>query len=228
MARLRWFVLLSLIAVAVVSSLWAVSRTGDWEGLALSIGAEMAGAVVTYALFELVIGLRERHEAERRAVAENKEDLVAQLGSQVHDVAVAAAEELRRHGWLEDGSLRGANLFRANLGKANLARADLRDANLCDANLRGADLCAADLSGAALYNADLSRAIAQDAILCNAKLSGANMGRTQLTRADMSGALLLDVNLERAYLAGARVTGRQLGQARSLEDAIMPDGAKHD
>jgi len=50
------------------------------------------------------------------------------MGSGVRDVAVPAADELRRRGWLTDGSLRGANL----------SRADLRGANLREANLSGA------------------------------------------------------------------------------------------
>ena len=74
--RLRVVVLLILILVALVSSLWAVWPwpTGDWKGLALNFGTEMAGAVVTYLLLELFIGGRERREAK-------KADLIAQMGS---------------------------------------------------------------------------------------------------------------------------------------------------
>ena len=54
--RLRVSILAVLLSVAIASSLWAVFRTGDWEGLFLNFGTEMAGAAVTFLLFELVIG----------------------------------------------------------------------------------------------------------------------------------------------------------------------------
>jgi len=54
LAWLRLIILLVLIVVALASSLWSVLRTGDWTGLALNFGTEMAGAVVTYVLLELV------------------------------------------------------------------------------------------------------------------------------------------------------------------------------
>jgi hypothetical protein len=47
----RGAVLLLVVVVALVSSLWSVSRTCDWEGAALNFGTELAGAVVTYGLF---------------------------------------------------------------------------------------------------------------------------------------------------------------------------------
>ena len=124
---LRARVLAVLVWVAVASSLWAVSRThGGWEALALNFGTEMAGAVATYALLEVFLGTRERREAK-------KADLIAQMGSRVHDVAIAAAEELRRRGWLRDGSLQGAHLSEAILQEANLWGANLRGANLFEA-----------------------------------------------------------------------------------------------
>jgi len=68
--KLRVSILAVLISVAIVSSLWAVFRTGDWEGLFLNLGTEMAGAAVTYFLFELVIGHQERRESEKRELVE--------------------------------------------------------------------------------------------------------------------------------------------------------------
>jgi len=184
-ARLRVGVLLILIVVALVSSLWAVWRTGDWEGLMLNLGTEMAGAVVTYLLLELVIGRMERREAEREAEKEEleakKADLIAQMGSSVKDVAIAATEELWRQGWLSDGSLQGADLSEANLNLyANLSGADLSLADLREAILILADLSGANLSGANLEEADLS-----GANLSEAKLRWAEMYRTDLREAKL-------------------------------------------
>ena len=69
---------------------------------------------------------------------------------------------------LDKISLRGADLYGANLRDANLRGADLRGADLRDANLYGADLRDANLRGADLYGADL-----RGANLYGAGLSGA-------------------------------------------------------
>jgi uncharacterized protein YjbI with pentapeptide repeats len=76
-----------------------------------------------------------------------KAELIAQMGSSVKDVAVAAAEELRRYGWLRDGSLQGADLARADLQGAFLVLTNLGGADLIAANLGGANLILANLEG---------------------------------------------------------------------------------
>jgi uncharacterized protein YjbI with pentapeptide repeats len=167
-ARLRVGVLLILIVVALASSLWAAWYTGDWGGLVLNFGTEMAGAVVTYALLELFIGGRERREAK-------KADLIAQMGSRVYDVAIAAVEELRRRDWLTDGSLQRIALIMANLQGANLFRANLQRANLSGANLQEAFLSWADLQGASLEDTKLQEADLTMANLQGANLAGANL-----------------------------------------------------
>ena len=81
-ARVQRGVLAVLLAVAAASALVAtLVGTQTWDAALLNFGTEMAGAVVTYVLLQLVIGGRAR-----------KEDLIADLGSNVRDVAVAAAE----------------------------------------------------------------------------------------------------------------------------------------
>jgi uncharacterized protein YjbI with pentapeptide repeats len=145
-----------------------VWRTGDWEGLALNFGTEMAGAVVTYLLLELVIGRTERREAK-------KADLIAQMGSKAQDVAIAASEQLARCGWLYDGSLRGADLNGANLPGVWLVRADLQGAYLEGATLLRANLNGANLQGANLMGAELQRAALWGAKLKGGNLDGANL-----------------------------------------------------
>ena len=88
-----------------------------------------------------------------------------------------------------------------NLSKTILGGADLREADL-----RGADLSRADLRGAYLGGADLRGAFL---------FGGADLRRTDLTGADLRGA--------------QGITNEVLeSQARSLKEAIMPDGSKHD
>jgi hypothetical protein len=200
-ARLRVVVLLILIVMGLVSSLGTAWRTGDWEGLFLNLGTEMLGAVATYVLLELFIGGRERREAKKAA-------LIAQLGSSVKDVAVAAAEELQRHGWLYDGSLKWADLERANLQGAYLSDACLRRAWLPLANLQGADLSKANLKGADLSNADLQKA----------KLNKAGLVAANLFSANLQGATLKDAALQYARLEAANLQGATFSVYTTLPD----------
>ena len=207
-ARLRVGVLLILIGVALVSSLGALLwGNQEWDGLALNLGSEMAGAIVTYLLLELFIGRREL-----------KAHLITQMGSKVQDVAIAAAEELRRHGWLMD-------LERADLKGAKLPGTDLTFAFLYEAILKGANLQGADLGGANLERANLERANLQGASLCadlqGAKLSEANLQGADLRWANLPGASLWDANLRGADLRWANVQG-----ARFSENTTLPDGTK--
>jgi len=208
-ARLRIGVLLILIVVGLVSSLGTAWRTGDWEGLFLNLGTEMLGAVATYVLLELFIGGRERREARKAA-------LIAQLGSSVKDVAVAAAEELRRHGWLWDGSLQGANLLEADLQGANLTGANLQGADLFSAKLQRATLLRANLQGANLFQANLQEARLIGVNLQGAFLDGTNLQGANLFQADLQGASLEFANLREANLQWANLN----------ENTTLPDGTK--
>ena len=167
-AKLRKWVLVGLGVGTLVSLLSGILLTDDWGGLLLNVGAEFGGALATYGLLELFIKRREEEEVR-------KADLIAQLGSQVQDVAVAAAEELLRHGWLYDGSLQGADLAEANLQEATLMGADLQRANLVMANLQRAMLAHANLQGAYLWQASLQGAYLGMANLQGAHLTGANL-----------------------------------------------------
>jgi Pentapeptide repeats (8 copies) len=88
----------------------------------------------------------------------------------------------------------------------------LSQADLSRANLKANYLGKADLSFANLEGADLSFTYMGETILIGANLKGAS-----LYLADLSGAHLRD----------AIVTAEQLGKAKSLKGATMPDGTKH-
>jgi len=152
------------------------------EGLWQNLGPELAGAVVTYVLLDLVLGTRQR-----------KADLIARMGSRVTDVAVAGVEDLRRDGWLTDGSLRGGDLRRANLVKADLRRANLAEADLACSHLGGAYLVGANLAGASLAMVSLEKAYLVDANLRGSNLVNADVAIDQLSEAkSLAGATLPD------------------------------------
>jgi len=50
---------------------------------------------------------------------------------------------------------------------------------------------------------------------------------TSLVAANLSEAAIDDADLSGANIKGAKITKEQLDSAKSLKDAIMPDGPKH-
>ena len=213
-ARLRkrvFLVLMVIVLAALVLSLGAALGTGDWPGLVLNLGTELAGVTVIYYLFERVIQHTEKLKAIKEERQAEKADLIAQLGSNVRDVAEAAAAELRRRGWLSDGSLQGADLDGANLQGVTLSAANLQGATLSGANLQGANLMGARLQGADLDGANL-----QEVDLNRAKLQRAN-----LWRANLDGGNLQEANLDGAKLLGAGGGGFLLMICTSPDSAIV-------
>ena len=213
-----------------------------WLTVALvSMGPELAGIVIGVVTIDYL--------NERRQDEQLKEQLILQLGSTHNDVTDIALSTLKARGWLGDGSLIRAILWRANLGGAvlwgaNLSEADLRGTNLSEADLRGANLSRAnlwganlsranlreaDLSRANLREADLSGAAFWEADLSGADLKGANLSEAQLGIVNRSGAIIWEADLNGAYLLGANLsrisnwTIEQLEQAETLGGAIMPD-----
>jgi hypothetical protein len=210
-------------------------RSGDLEGAALNLGTELIGAVVTYALFELIIEAMERREAQRKAVeTRHRNQLVARMGSRMRSAAVQAAAELRARGWLQLGSLRNAPLDSANLAGsdlqdavltgASLASANLAGALLVDANLRGANLGASNLEGANLGAVCLQQANLARSNLENTNLNYANLEGASLVLSCLQGASLWGANLSGADLRRSSLTAEQAAQARSLAGATLPDG----
>ena len=213
-AKLRKWLLVGLGFGAAVSALLGALPICDYgQGLALNLATELAGALVTYVLLQLVIGRREEEEAKRTG-------LIAQMGSQVLGDAIRAVEELRRHGWLHNGSLQGANLEKANLEGADLVGANLQEALLRGVNLQGANLQMANLRGASLDQANLQGIDLSRANLERANLIWANLQRADLVGANLQGAFLVMTDLQGAGLLGTNLQGA------TLNEAILPDGRK--
>ena len=130
--------------------------------------------------------------------------LILQLRSFESEKVLQAVDELRKHGWLEDGTLDGLELRHAHLETANLSDASLQRVNLSMADMRWTDLCGADLRGA--------------------QLNSANLYRANMAEVDLDG-----VNLIRANLQSVRnLTDNELVRARSMFGATMPDGSIYD
>lgn len=138
---------------------------------------------------------------------------------------------------LEGANLNDINLYNVNLRQATLSKTHLRKAKLSRTSLREIDLSYADLDHADLSYADLSQAYLRsthlvsanlyEADLLKANLRNANLSHANLCNANLDEADLYNADLEAANLIGATVFTEQLNEAKSLQEATMPDGSKH-
>jgi hypothetical protein len=153
-----------------------------------------------------------------RAEQERKAELIFQLGSDEIVITKQAARILKHKRWIEDGSLRKANLVNANLAGVQFRFADLEGANFIFANLKDADLVFANL---------------EDAVMISAYLQGARLTLTNLKNAVLEGIYLKGANLGGANLQGATLKGANLNDitwqfesGSEVYTATLPDGTK--
>lgn len=175
---------------------WVMADT-DWGGFLadwlIGVGPELVGIGIGVVTLDYL--------NERRQEQQFKAELIRRMGSQDNGIAELAVKELAHRGWLSDGSLRNAFLWRANLNRVYLENADLQGVKLVRADLRGATLMNANLKSADLWHAD-----ARDALILNTNLADTNLG---------------SVNFR-----GAIVLPQELAKAKYMDGAIMPDGTK--
>lgn len=179
---------------------------------------------ITFGVFTIAIALifidPLINQFQRKAASEEetrrlKEDLLAKLRSRINGVAAQATEELQRHGWTRDGSLKQINLSNANLRQASLQGAKLSDGTFEGTNFHEADLRQTDLQEAALDEADCRGADLTGANLRYAALESTNLEGAFLDHVDLRGAYLLNANLKNATLFGVT-----LGWGVRCEDSI--------
>ncbi len=114
-----------------------------------------------------------------------------------------------------------------SLAKANLSYTDLGNTDLSYKDLNHVDLSYANLNSVTWRDTDLSYANLNHANLMHAELFGADLPGTNLKNVDLSYADLFFTDLSQADLSQANITPKQLAQAKSLKDTILPDGSKY-
>jgi hypothetical protein len=210
--------LVIVIALALLIGAWGIfyNHGKSWDEIWLALAPEMVGIAITvFAIEELYrwADQRAQQRVEERLAEERKRNIIAQMRSPARDFAPEATRQVKRNGWLYDGSLRGKFLANVNWQDQELwtirpggesVGADLQDAILGEANLRRALLWNANLQGA-----DLRRAKLQD---------------IQLAEGDLRGAGLKWADLQGADLDGAKLEGVILEGARFDDDTKWPDG----
>lgn len=113
---------------------------------ARNVGVVLAVLAFCVVVVSAALDVRRTHLARQYA---------ARLRDPDPDVALAALDELRERGWVENGYLRDVSLSDANLPGADLSQANLRGTNFGRANLRGANLTDAQLHGALMGRVNL-------------------------------------------------------------------------
>ena len=156
---------------------------------------------------------------------QEKERLLNQLGSTSNAFALDAARQIKRKGWLNDGSTTGRDF-----SQSNLKGVDLRESNLQECNFSNANLREAKLFGAKLQNANLMAANLKEAELRNAQFNGANLRWANLENAILAGADLRGADLRWANLKGARMQsaiteGALTGGPLSEEEVKLVQGS---
>jgi hypothetical protein len=169
-------------------------------------------------------------EAEEKKL---KEDLIWKLRTRLDGVAAQASEQLQRHNWVRDGSLKDLVIANANLNNVQLLGANLQGSVLEGSKLKNADLRSANLEEASLDEADLRGADLSGANLHFATLQGANLAGAFLDGADLRGAFLENANLTNATLYGVKLGWSInsddysiLPAAKFDEETILPDGSR--
>jgi len=181
-------------------------------------------AVVIYLLFEMVLGTREKRQAEQRADDQRRADIARARSEQ----QVIATIELRTSSTAEGRQaildrMARLDLFRgANLESVNLEDAQLRDVDLRGVCLRGANLVRADLQRANLLSVDLRGAVLIAADLRKANLESSRLDEADLTEVRLNDARLTQANLHLAVLRKAWLIKAALRDA-TLQGAILTE-----
>lgn len=139
--------LIMLISAIIIAVLGYLNQHGNLflpVPIVTDFYANVSTELVSIAITILVIDALN----ERRAIQQEKKNLILQMSSPTNSIAREAVRILRMRGWLTDGTLRGSNLLRANLRKAYLEKADLQDVLFDKADLQGAYLQWSNLKGA--------------------------------------------------------------------------------
>lgn len=202
---------------------------GPWRNLVNDFYANGATEFISIAITVLVIDRFNQY----RLSEQEKQRLVLQLSSSDLGFATEASRLLNLHGWLTDGSVRGAYLHGANLSRAVLTNADFQGCVLTQAKFRFAWLDNANFKKARLTGCDLSdthliEANFEEAQLSNANLSRAVLCGANMTGADLTRATLRSANLVCTDLSNADLTDTDLLEAFYDENTIWPEGFAYD
>ena len=227
-----------LVAIGLV--IGNILFSGD-EGYATNLFTEALSLGATVFVLNLLAKQREERTLKKR--------LIQQLGSSFNIIALTALEELWSRGWLQDGSLRGVDLSRADLRGADLGKANLtgvqffsrryghvhfdEHTRLPDETFWQEDNPITDIErytnpdhpeywqGFGLHEANLARRDYTAANLRGADMFGCNLWNAQLIRANLQHAILIRARLRNTNLTGANLINAELDYADLRQANLM-------
>ncbi|MBZ0303584.1 MAG: pentapeptide repeat-containing protein [Anaerolineae bacterium] len=221
-------ILLITIGVIIGAALF-----GADSGYDINLFTEVLSLGVTVFVLDLLAKQREDRVLKKR--------LLQQLGSSFNVIALTALEELWHRGWVQDGSLAGTSLSRADLRGADFSKANLTGVRFVSRRYGHARLdettrlpdetfwkpdsdigCLDRFTnpndpnywrGFGLREANLSRRDLSSANLRGADLFGSNLWNTNLTGANLENAILIRARMRQAKLGGANLAAAELDDA---------------
>jgi uncharacterized protein YjbI with pentapeptide repeats len=222
--NISW-VLFLLVILTIVSGIasFFLSKFEWASAWLMNISSELIGAVITYILFELIIGRAEKRNEEERHKIESQLRLRTRLlQSNSFEEKQLILDEINAL-----GVMRGSNLMYSNLKGIFLSGVDMQDVDFSWSDLSGANMSNANLEGANLSNANL-----KGAILIGANFKGAIFANAELQHATVVNgcfdfAILKNANFQFANLENSSFFSAITEEIISNEYTIMPNGQKH-
>ena len=202
-----------------------------WDVLGLIIvPASLAAAALWFAYLERKESDKRADQADANERARQRDTVLQIYLDKMSDFISDQKDEASTRPYLKDAAYKLAQVRTVTtLRQLDAFRRDIifqffRDTGLSEYILaNGAKMSKIDLS-----KSDISSIWMPDADLTGAILTEANLSASILNGADLSGANLIGANLSRTNLTYATITSEQLGQAKSLKGATLPDGTIHD
>lgn len=198
--------LMSVLSAIIQLTIEEDCRLAQWFGAwTQNFSTELVGAAITFFIFDLWIGNREKvREQSLRRREFQEQSRTKLISAQSPEQKQAIIDEMNKLDALQGADLRSL---------------DLRGVHLANMNLDYSDLTGADLSGA-----DISGSTMREAILMHANLSGADLSSVSLRGADVRYAKLTMAIFRGTDFSGATVDPNALASAILDPNTTLPTG----
>lgn len=216
----RMFMLAFAIAALGFGVRYLFPQPANIENWLLSFLVDLAPEMVGMAFTVVVIDELNQQLAERQ----EKERIIRQMASLSNEFALDAFKIAKDEGWIQDGSIVGRSLLRANLEELRLQDANLDKVKLVNAKLRNAKFGSVSLREARLNLADLANATLFDVNLTGADLGWANLQQARLINVNLTNAVLIETNLLGTNLSHTILNGANLIGAKYNNSTKWPQG----
>lgn len=221
LTNISWILILLLILAVITGLASFLLNRLEWvSSWMLNISSELIGAVITYILFELIIGRAEKKNEDER----HKIEAQLQLRTRLLKAHSFEEKQLILDEINALGVMRGANLMYSNLSGLFMSGLDMQGVDLSWSDLSGANLSNTNLEGANLTNTNLRGAILIGANFKSAVLAGADLQNATIVGANLDFAILRQAKFQFSNLEKSSFLGSITDEAVANEHTLMPDG----